>query len=638
MNHDEGVYLQQAAMLLEGQLHLWPPVEGIFRPWFFVEDGGRLYPKYTPVPAAMFAVGELLGGYRLALVGIAAANLALVVGVVREVFEPPTGLLAGAFVLVSPLFLIDSSVFLPYAPTTMLNLLFAYGYLRADRTGERRWAVASGAAVGLAFFARPYTAVLFAAPFVLHALWTLAVDWSAAVTRQVIVASLGVVGVATALAYNAMMTGSPWVFPYQAFGPLDGPGFGHRQLLAHEVTYTPELAVEANRAVVELFFTEWIAGGVFGVAFALVGLVQMSRRPRSPREILLAGLFVSVIVGNVFFWGNLNLLGDIDRAGDGLVAAFGPYYHFDLLLPTAAFAAAGAERLAGTSWRRLASRLDRRLARTAFVLVLFVSAGLVGTVTASDLNERLEENLDVTETYEVAYEPLEDGPPENSVVLVPDPYGNWLNHPFQPLRNEPGFDGPTVYAIDDRPFSVADEYPDRRMYRYRYRGAWAPYAGSPEAAHLQRVRDVSGAVIRHEATLGIPDGAVGVTARIETDGGSAYYVAPGTADSLDFDLVIEDGRVSATGDLQALDNGSVVVDGRDTVRATVFVDYGPSGGFEYRMALPVDASDDEVRALSPRIEHCREVRTCGGEAAYIPEVASDGVFVRSTLGVHNPNS
>lgn len=637
LNHDEGVYLQQAAMLLEGQLSMEPPVHDVFRPWFFVEDGERLYPKYAPVPAAMFAVGELLGGYRVSLVAIAAANLAIVVGVVREVFEPPTGLVAGGFVLVSPLFLIDSSVFLPYSPTTMLNLLFAYGYLRADRTEERGWAVVAGVAVGLAFFARPYTAVLFAAPFIVYALWRLVTDWRTALERQAIVATLGLVGVGSTLAYNAIVTGSAVVFPYQAFAPLDGPGFGHRQLLAHEIQYTPELALEANRAVVELFFTEWIAGGVVGAAFALVGLTYVSRRRRSPREILIAGLFVSVIVGNVFFWGNYNILGDLDHAGDGLVAAFGPYYHFDLLLPTAAFAASGAVRLGRTVWRRLDSRFDRRLARTTFVVVLFVSAGVVGAVTASDLDDRFEENLAVTETYEVAYEPFEGGPPENSVVLLPDPYGDWLNHPFQPLRNEPGFDGRAVYAIDDRPFAVVDAFPDRRVYRYEYRGPWAPHGGSPDAAHLQRVRDVSGETVRHEATVGIPDGAVGVTARIETDAGAIYYVAPEMADALDFDLVIEDGRVSATGDLEALDDGSVTVEGRDTVRTTVFVDYGAGGGFAYRMALPVDASDEEVRTLSPRIEHCRDVRACDGGAAYVPDAAPDDVFVRSNLTARNPN-
>ncbi|ESS09136.1 MAG: Dolichyl-phosphate-mannose-protein mannosyltransferase [uncultured archaeon A07HN63] len=146
LNHDEGVYLQQAAMLLDGQLSLHPPVDGAFRPWFFVEDGDRLYPKYGPIPAAMFAVGKLAGGYRLALAAIAAGNVALVVGVARELFDRRTALLAGGLVIASPLYLIDSSVFLPYAPTTLWNLLFAYGYLRADRTGDRRWALSPASA------------------------------------------------------------------------------------------------------------------------------------------------------------------------------------------------------------------------------------------------------------------------------------------------------------------------------------------------------------------------------------------------------------------------------------------------------------------------------------------------------------
>ena len=73
-NHDEGVYLQQAAMLLDGRLFLRPPVPESFRPWFFVETtDGALYPKYAPVPAAAFAAGTLLGAPWLALVGIGVA-------------------------------------------------------------------------------------------------------------------------------------------------------------------------------------------------------------------------------------------------------------------------------------------------------------------------------------------------------------------------------------------------------------------------------------------------------------------------------------------------------------------------------------------------------------------------------------
>ncbi|MFB6157167.1 MAG: ArnT family glycosyltransferase [Haloferacaceae archaeon] len=638
LNHDEAVYLQQAAMLLEGRLFLRPPVEDAMRPWFFVEDGDRLYSKYTPVPAAVFALGRLFGGYRLALAGVAAGNLALVVGVVREVYDRRTGLLAAAFVLLSPLFLIDSSVFLPYAPTTLLNLAFVYAYLRADREDDRRWAAAAGAAVGLAFFARPYTALLFAAPFVAHALWTLRTDLSGALPRQATTAALGLAGVGLTLAYNAATTGSALLFPYKAFGPQDGLGFGYHRLLGHEVTYTVELALRANRQVLELFVTEWVAGGLLGTALAGAGLALALRRGPTDREAVLAGVGVSVAAGNVYFWGNYNVLGDLDRAGDGLVSVLGPYYHFDLLLPTAAFAAAGALQGGRLLHRALDRRLDDRTARAAFAAVLLVSAGAFGAVTAGNLDHRVEENMDATRTYETAYEPFEGGSPANAVVLVPDPYGDWLNHPFQPLRNDPGFDGRTVYALRDRPFAVADAFPDRRLYRYVYRGVWAPHDGSPDAARLRRVRDVSGPGVRLEATVGIPEGAVGVTARVATDDGSALYVARDPGDELSLRLLVADGRARVAGDVRPVGEGAPPVDGRETVTLTVFVDYGPGGGFSYRFDLPVDVSGDGVRALSPRIERCRNVRACGGAAAHVPATAPDGVFVRSELTATEPNT
>jgi 4-amino-4-deoxy-L-arabinose transferase-like glycosyltransferase len=630
LNHDEGVYLQQAAMLLESQLYLHPPVEGVLRPWFFVEGSAGLYPKYAPVPAAMFAVGKLLGGYRVALAAIAAANVALVVGVVTEVFDRETGLLAGGFVLCSPLFVVDSSVFLPYAPTTVLNMAFAFGYLRADRTADRRWAAVAGAAVGLAFFARPYTAVLFATPFVGHALWTLSDDWRAALPRQAVTAGLGLAGVGLALGYNAVTTGSPLVFPYQAFAPLDGLGFGRRQILAHEVRYTPGLAVRSNARVVALLFSEWVAGGLLGSGLAAVGLARVGRRRPTPREAVLAGPLVTVVLGNVLFWGNFNLLGDLEATGDGLVAVLGPYYHFDLLLSTAAFAATGALWAGRLAQETLRERLDGRRARVALVAVVLVTAGPLAVVTAADLDERVERNLEATRTYEDAYAPFEDGPPPDSLVLLPDPYGDWLNHPFQPLRNDPGFDGRAVYALDDRPFETADAFPNRTVYRYGYRGPWAPQAGSPEAARLQRVRDVSGSRVGLATTVGVPDGAVGVTVRVATDDGSTYHVPAEVGDSLSVSLVVADGEVRVLADGRPVGD-TLAVDGRDVVRTTVFVDYGAGDGFSYRLELPVDVTDDRVRALSPRVERCHAVSTCGGAATYVPSTAPDGVFVRTDL-------
>ncbi|MFC7138275.1 ArnT family glycosyltransferase [Halosimplex aquaticum] len=638
LNHDEGVYLQQAAMLLEGRLFLRPPVEGVFRPWFFVESERGLYPKYAPLPAVMFALGKLAGGYRLALVGVAAGNLALVAGVVREAFDRPTALVAALFVLASPLFVLNSSVFLPYAPTTLLNLCFAYCYLRADRTGDLRWAAAAGAAVGLAFFSRPYTAVLFASPFVAHALWTLRRDFRGTLSRQATTAALGLLGVAVALGYNAVTTGSPIVFPYEAFAPLDGLGFGERRILDHGIEYTPTLALRANGRVLWQFFGEWIAGGLVGAALAAGGLAVAVRRGLGARQAPLAGLFLTVPAGNVYFWGNFNVLGDLDRAGDGLIAALGPYYHFDLLLPTATFAAVGALALARVVRDALADRpeFDARAARVGFAAVLLVTAGVVGAVTVGNAEGRIERNAEVTETYETAYEPFEGGPPANSVVLLPDPYGDWLNHPFQALRNDPGYDGRAVYAIGDRPFETADAFPNRTLYRYVYRGPWAPFDGSPRAARLQRVADVSGSALAMNATVGVPAGADAVTFRLGTDEGSAYHVAGRTTDAASVELRLSDGTVRLAGP-GAPSNETLSVSGRETVRLSAFVDYGPGGSFTYRFDLPVDASDGRVRALTPRVELCRGARSCGGEAAYLPERAPDGVFVETNLTASERN-
>ncbi|MFB6362155.1 MAG: ArnT family glycosyltransferase [Halobacteriales archaeon] len=636
LNHDEAVYLQQAAMLLEGQLALRPPVEDVFRPWFFVEDGGRLYPKYAPIPAAMFAVGKLLGGYWLALVGIAAGNLALVALVVSEVFDRRTGLLAGVIVLASPLFLIDSAVFLPYAPTTLLNLTFAYAYLRSDRTGDSRWAALAGGAIGLAFFARPYTALLFTMPFVVHGIRAVRDTPRESIWRLAPTLGLGLAGVGLTLGYNALMTGSALRFPYEAFAPRDGLGFGRRAILGHEVDYTVELALRANRQIVELFFTKWFAGGIVGTVLAAVGLAEAGARRPTPRTGLLAGIVPSVIIGNIYFWGNLNVLGDIDRAGDGLVAVLGPYYHFDLLLPAAGFAAYGAFAMLERGQRLGTEFRDERTGRVVVAILLVLATVAVGAVTYGNLEEPVEENLDATRTYHDAYQPFETRPPAGSLVLLPTPYGHWLNHPFQPLRNDPGYHGPVVYALNERPFAVAEAFPDRTLYRYVYRGAWAPYAGSPEAARLQPVNEVSGGQARLEATLGIPPGAEGVTARVSTDHGNVHYVASNVTDPLDVRLHLADGRVWLSGDVAPTETGSLAVSGRDVVRLFVFVDY-PAGGFTYQFALPVDVSSDQVRVLTPRIEYCLAVQRCGGAAAYIPEAAPDGVFVEAELvaGEHN---
>lgn len=676
-NHDEGVYLQQAAMLLDGKLYLRPPVEGAMRPWFFVDaespvgparavpavDGDVVYSKYSPVPAGMFALGLALGVPRLSLALVGAGIVALTACVTSEVFDRRRGVVAAALVLASPLFVVDTATFLPYAPTTLLNLAFAWAYLRANRPAStrrhaRRWALGAGLAIGAAFFARPFTALLFALPFVVHAAWTLAVAhkgeaFTATLVRQGLVAVGGLVGVAAALGYNWALTGDPLVFPYLAFAPRDGLGFGRRAILGYERDYDLSLAVAANARVLASLFGRWVVAGPLGSLLALAGvfaaLGQSTREVRpllstDDRRLLLAGLFVSVPLGNLVFWGNLNLLGDLSTAGDGLIAFLGPYYHFDLLLPVAAFA--GHALVLGVGGLRAVTTIQFSTRDAGRV----VSAGLVvgtvvfGGVAVAAVAEPVAENAAVSDQLSVAYEPVVETEFDHAVVFLPTPFGDWLNHPFQALRNDPGFgNGPeaaaadhdgeeqddVVYALRARQFAVVDAYPNRALYRYTYRGGWAPFLGKSVQPHLQRIDHVEGDRVVLDGTVGVPRGADGVSVRLTADGETAYHASNVTHGALPFSLVLTDGSARLTGPFDG--DTRVPISGRTDVELTVFVDFGAGQAFSYEFTLPVLAGDGGVRALSPYVEVCRDQRLCGGEAAYVPGSHHEGIFVETTL-------
>jgi 4-amino-4-deoxy-L-arabinose transferase-like glycosyltransferase len=661
-NHDEAVYLQQAAMLLEGRLFLRPPVLDAFRPWFFVREGDALYAKYTPVAAAVFALGRALAGsYRVALAAVAAGNVALVVALGREAFDRRTGLLAGGLLLTAPLFVVSSSVFLSYAPTTLFNLAFAYAYVRSARAkgsaavvvgralgASRRslaWAVVAGVAVGLAFFARPYTAVLFATPFVAHAAYrVLVVRSRRAVAANVATGALGVAFVALALAYNATVTGDALTFPYQVFAPRDGLGFGTREILDYSREYTPALAVRSNAEAVARLALRWVPLGVAGTVLAAWGASRAFDGESTPadrgtepspvlpdrtlRALVLAVVPV-VVLGNVAFWGTLNVLGDLDAIADGLVWTLGPYYHFDVLVPVSILAAWGGRDLAGRVRRRLAAASGRRrtavLAGTAVVLVVVAAVGTLALAHPVAANHEISQHL--ADAYDV------DREFDDAVVFLPRIYGDWLHHPLQAYRNDPGYDGDATYALDrgGGNFAVVDAFPDRTYYRYTYRGQWAPFRDESVDPRIQRVDVARGDRAGVDVSLGTPEWVVRGAVELTSDADSVAYYVNDTTDGLDARLVVADGRARLVGaDVQPrTGNGSVPVTGTDTVTTTAFLDGRGSGGVTYRVETPVRAGDDgnATAVMTPYLEVCVQFDTCDGGAAYLPDDADPGVRV-----------
>ena len=632
-NHDEAVYLQQAAMLLEGQLFLRPPVDGPFRPWFFVESGRGLYSKYTPPTAAMFAVGKLLGGYRVALGLIATGALVGTYHTVREAFDGRTGVVATVLLLASPLFVVEASIFLSYVPAMFWNLTFAASYLHADRTGSRRTAALAGLAVGIAFFTRPYTAVLFATPFILHALWSLRERDRPVIERVGLTAVFGMVGVAVTLGYNAVMTGHALVFPYQAFAPLDGLGFGYREIAGYSRTFTPTLSLRANAEVLWLFVTEWVVAGPLGIVAALVGLWTARQRGFDDRQRAVAGIGLTVPLGNLLFWGNLNILGELANPADGLVSFFGPYYHTDLLVPVVAFGAVGLLSTVERARETLPNHVSAERAGPAVTALLLVGATLGAGVAVAAVAAPVDENYDVTQQYEQAYEPFDGRELDDTVVFLPRTYGNWLNHPFQRLRNDPGFGGETVYAMQRQQFAVVDSYPDRSFYRYVYRGQWAPFLDQPVEPRLQRVRVAGGETVTTDISATVPAAAESVTIQIHngTANTSANeYTIATDASALSLALRTDATRSRLSGD--SIEERLAVPTPEDgTVTVIAFVDYGADRAVKYRWVLPVTETDAGVRALTPRMEVCWSERLCGGQAAYVPGAHRDGIALNATV-------
>lgn len=651
-NHDEGVYLQHAAMLADGRLAMHAgDLAASFRPWFFVVEGGAMYPKYQPVVPALFALADAVtGSYGAALPVVAAGVVALTYGIGVETEDRRVGAVAATAVLASPLFVVQSGLFMSYLPTLALLLAFVYAFLRARRTDSTVWAAVAGLAVAVGFFSRPYGAVLVAAPFVALALAELALALRdarrgspAATTRlrrhavrHGATATVGLLGPGAALLYNAVLVGDPLTFPYLAFAPLDGPGFGLRRITSHEVRYGLPTALDANARVLWAYATRWGPAGLVGAALGLVGAVDAVRRRAVP-ALLLVGVAVAVIAGNLAFWGNLNILGALDDPSDGLIHLFGTMYHVPLLLPATVLGARGLVVLRRTATRAADRRVDSeraaRLGLAAAVAVAAVGAG-IGVAATADV---LGDNRDVTAKYAAAYQPFEERDLAGGLVFLPQTYNAWLNHPFQYLRNAPDLDGDTVYGIGRgaADLAVADAYPERSLHRYVYRGRWDPVDAPAVTPALRDLRVVTGDAVGANTTLELGTRVTGVAVSLRSDAtGEAVRRPLGAVADADVPGNASVRWRVANGSARFADaDGSIAVADRDVVTMTIDVALRYDG-YRFRQRLPVETGANGSRALAPpRTEVCYGAARCGGEAAH---VEGDGVRSRTRVRAAPP--
>jgi hypothetical protein len=401
----------------------------------------------------------------------------------------------------------------------------------------------------------------------------------------------------------------------------------------------------------------------------------------SDRELrlVLAGLVPAVVLGEAYFWGTWNGL------ENGLIDLLGPYYHFDLLVPAATFAAVSLVRIGRRARAAVAPRLSPRGIRALALVALLVLAPATVGLEASLLAGPVDDNARRTANLAATYEPIErsggtnvgpgvgvdvdtdpaGGEPaagfDDAVVFLPTPYGEWLGHPFQALRNDPGLDGPVAYVLDGPPGRdvAVLEALDRTPYRFTYRGLWTG-AARPVEPELRRLRVLAGDRVAATTTVGVPAGAVSASVRLETDGGDSYARYRATIGRRDGDSASADGGdgrtlavtwtvapggARVTGRERAFGPATLPVpDGASEVDLVVtFVDSG-GASVTYRQELTVEVADGdadgsrEVRAIwPPETRVCRLQTACGRESTWIGPDGDyvDGVSLNQTARVAN---
>ncbi|MDQ1503166.1 MAG: hypothetical protein QOD57_893 [Actinomycetota bacterium] len=478
-NGDEAVYLLQAESLRAG--HLFPPAAEpaeAFLPWLSTRAGDHYVTKYTPVfPAFIAASHKAFGSDRAALALAAAGAVVACYLLAREVLgRRREAALAAALLAGSPLFAIQSATYLSYLFNVALLMGFAAAFLaglrrsvaevpaqrRPARAQSSRWPLAlAGLLLGLAVFARPFDAVLFAGPLLAWWVWSGRHGPRRLVGQAAWLAVGASVPLAAMAAYFQAATGSLLRPPFTFVGPSDTLGFGPHRMYAGMpyLDYTPARALLAlGRLTVLTGF--WGFGGLVLIGLAVAGHRHLP--DRAGRCLVLVAL--TVPLGYTLFWGSFS---STEWGGPW---RFGPFYWLPVLVPGSIFGAAGLARL----WR-----WDRLVGRFVATGMAAVSLFVAGQALA-------EHHRFAAERDRLYAAPLRAAALDRAVVFLPPLDGPWLLQPFSLARNS-RFDGPVVWALDRGPsqnLDVVRRFPGRTPYRV------VPGATRRSPTTLQRLADV----------------------------------------------------------------------------------------------------------------------------------------------------
>jgi hypothetical protein len=343
---------------------------------------------------------------------------------------------AGGLMVASPIFALQSGVFLTYVFTLGLGLLFSAALLSGLRLGSLWRPVLAGALLGWIFLTRPFDAVIWGATVGGYALWRERDRWRPTILRLVVAGAAALPFVVAGLLHNRRLTGDPLEFAVTVKDPLDTFGFGERRLMPgfKAVDYTVGSALRS--AAKNAFFFPWFLAGTY-VALGVAAASTWHRRHDRGTWLLL-GLGLAFPLAYLPFWGT-HLSSLASRIS-------GPIYLVPLYAPVCILTAAALVRW----WDE-----RRRLA--------WVVAGLLVVATIPAAWDRFTLNRTISRS-QAPWEQSLEGIEEPALVLVADSATVLYANPSG--ANRPELDGPRLFAVVEGPevLDLIAEQPERAVY------------------------------------------------------------------------------------------------------------------------------------------------------------------------------
>ena len=436
-NQDDAIYRLFADMLRHGNATL-PEDIGPLRPWASGYANGRVVLVYQPVWPAMIMIATVLfGSAYMALALLAGATTASTALFVRELMgEWRYALAAGALMMSTPLFLVQSSLFLSYLPQLLFTTVCLTLLVRGLRTSGRTPLLLAGLVFGIAVWARLYDGVLLG---VAIALWAVCFQRTRARTmiRQTALLGAGAALPIVLMELYAWKTlGSPLKTHFGVLGAANRPGFGMRGIRdGYEFDFTFSKGVDATQLNLRAL-PGWLFGGVLALPLIVYGAKRAVAR--SAAAWLPIFVAVAIVVGYGAFWSPYSLV-----KGWGGQRDMGPFYHMLLLIGVVSFAAVGLVDLA-------------RRRPSAAVL----AAGAMAVITAWGIPAKVDINRATTRVYEEQKARL-DALPAPRLIFVDGRVDLGFAVPIPFVQNRPDLSGPNIVAQDDGEwnFDLIDRFP-----------------------------------------------------------------------------------------------------------------------------------------------------------------------------------